>query len=132
MIEKLFQNLKSFAEREPVIRAIVLIGSFARGTAGPQSDVDLVVIASKPEKLLNDRDWVEQFGEACSCVLEDYSLVQSLRVFYKNGMEVEFGITSLDWIAETELKSTGKILSGGYRVIYDPGNLIDAFFGRVE
>ena len=65
-------------------------------------------------------------------MLEDYSLVQSLRVFYKNGMEVEFGITSLDWIAETELKSTGKILSGGYRVIYDPGNLIDAFFGRVE
>lgn len=66
------------------------------------------------------------------CELEDYKLVQSLRVVYEDGPEMEFGITSMEWIADAQRQSSGEILSGGYRVIYDPDNLVDAFYRKVD
>lgn len=132
MIETLLEQLQSFAASEKMINAVLLVGSHAKGTAGPDSDVDLVLITSDPDRYLRNRRWLERFGIVLNWELEDYQLVQSLRVFYENGPEVEFGITSLDWIAESQLQSTGKILSGGYRVIHDPANLIDGFCRRAK
>lgn len=132
MIERLLENLKSFAAADASIQAVIVVGSFANGTGGPDSDVDLIIITSDTNRYLGDFAWVYQFGKALSGEHEDYELVQSVRVFYENGPEVEFGITTMDWIADKEFKSTGKILSGGYRVIYDPDNVIDQFYERAK
>jgi len=128
--DEFLEKLKRFAAEEFAIVAIVVVGSYARGTAGADSDIDLVLITNNRAQFLDERRWIEQFGKVDSCELEDYGLVQSLRVFFENGPEVEFGITSLDWVAETELGSTGAILAGGYLVIYDPTNIVDAFYRR--
>lgn len=132
MLESLLEKLKSFAAADSAMKAVIVVGSFAAGTAGPDSDLDLILITTDANRYLSDFSWVYQFGKAVSGEHEDYELVQSVRVFYENGPEVEFGITTLDWIDDKEFKSTGKILSGGYRVIYDPDNLIDQFYKRVQ
>lgn len=132
MIESLIERLKSFAAADPAIKAAIVVGSFANGTAGPDSDLDLILIATEPKRFLTDREWIHQFGKVITCELEDYDLVQSLRVFYENKAEVEFGITSLGWIDDNQFKSTGEILSGGYCVIYDPNTLIDRFYERAK
>lgn len=129
---EIFQQLKQFGADEPAIKAVIVVGSFARGTAGPDSDVDLVIITTDVQRFLNERTWIEKFGKIRSCELEDYKLVQSLRVVYKDGPEMEFGITSMEWIADAQRQSSGEILSGGYRVIYDPDNLVDAFYRKVD
>ena len=45
--------------------------------------------------------------------LEDYGLVQSRRVRYGNGVEVEFGITTIGWL------NTAPIDEGSRRVMSD-------------
>ena len=106
------------ADRSDVV-GIALIGSHARGASRPDSDIDLVLLSDSPPGLLNG-DWVSVFGEVESSVMEDYGELKSLRVFYRNGLEVEFGVEGRAW-AQTPLDSgTRSALAGGVRVLYDP------------
>jgi hypothetical protein len=57
--------------------------------------------------------------------------VQSKRVFYKGGLQVEFGITTNEW-AETRPvdPGTGEVVRGGMKILYDKsgvlGTLVEA------
>jgi len=44
------------------ITAVILIGSQARRTATPTSDVDLVIITDNAPALLAEHDWARSFG----------------------------------------------------------------------
>ena len=130
LVEQFLQQLESFSAAEPTIEAVVLVGSHANGTAKSDSDVDVVIVTNSTDRLLGEYTWVYKFGKALSSDEEDCGLVHALRVMYDGGPEVEFGITSKSWIADDQLKDTGKILAAGYRVIYDPNKLIDAFYDK--
>lgn len=130
MIDQFLEQLAAFGAAESSIDAIVLVGSHANGDAKPDSDVDVVIITKTTEQLMDGFAWAYRFGRVTSSEEEDHGLVQSLRVFYDGGLEVEFGITSSDWIADDQLKETGSILKKGYRVIYDPQNVIEPFYAR--
>ncbi len=41
----------------PGVVAVGLVGSYARDTAGPTSDVDLVVLTDDPAAMLGSGDW---------------------------------------------------------------------------
>jgi hypothetical protein len=47
---------------EPSVHAIALVGSCARGTPGPDSDVDLVILCAEPDDLCRRGDWFAHFG----------------------------------------------------------------------
>jgi len=57
--------------------------------------------------------WITHFGEASPPEREDYKMVQSLRVTYSDGLEVEFGLTvgvaPLWWLWH-EVDTAGKVL----------------------
>ena len=111
-------NFTEWAADQPEIVAVVLIGSHARGEAGPESDIDLVVVTTVPGKFLDNAAWTETFGIADSLTIEDWGRVQSVRVFYNGGPEVEFGITAPDWAAKPD-DATRDILSKGHKVLLD-------------
>jgi len=46
---------RQLRDRHPEVRRVVLIGSFARGDAGPRSDLDLVVFVDSTPVLPRDR-----------------------------------------------------------------------------
>jgi predicted nucleotidyltransferase len=71
---------------------LVLVGSYARGTARTDSDVDLVLIAEDARVLLDDTAWTQNFGAVESREQKDYGLVQSVFTKYASGIEVEWGI----------------------------------------
>ena len=75
------------------IEAIGLVGSYARGEARDDSDIDPVILASQPQKYLDDRTWIERFGAVTDQQTEDYGKLISVRVWYQSGAEVEYGIT---------------------------------------
>jgi uncharacterized protein len=107
------------ADRDDIV-AVALVGSYARGTAGPSSDVDVVILANNPHFYLADTAWIRHFGEANPPEHEDYKMVQSLRVTYTNGLEVEFGLTVPQWAGAEGLNAgTREIVSDGCRIIFD-------------
>lgn len=122
--EQFLMDFTAWAKTRPDILAVGVVGSYARGTARDDSDVDLVVVAKNPKHYLNERAWVKLFGEVMSEGIEDYGLLISLRVFYTNGREVEFGLTDERWTALPLDAGTGKVIKGGLRVLFERGDLM--------
>jgi uncharacterized protein len=133
MIDELIKKLKEWSAKQPNIRGILIVGSHARGAARPDSDVDIVMICADPQKYLEDKAWLADFGEVRSAALEDWGLVQSWRVFYTNGLEIEFGITTDRWCAPEEiLLGTGEVIRGGAKIVYDPHFLLQELVTAVQ
>ena len=61
-----------WARNEPAILGAALVGSYARRTETPTSDIDLVIIAQQPEIYLNQPAWLSLFGQVERTQLEDY------------------------------------------------------------
>jgi predicted nucleotidyltransferase len=83
----------NWASAQEDVDGIVLVGSYARGAARADSDIDLVLLTDQPQKYLEDLKWVERFGLLEKHQTEDYRRLISIRVWYQNGVEVEYGIT---------------------------------------
>src|ERR1043165_6719178 len=92
-IDIFLTSVTEWASKQADIQALALVGSHARNAAKETSDVDLVLIATDPSQYLQDTKWVEQFGSDREQQIEDYGLLISIRVFYTDGREVEYGIT---------------------------------------
>ena len=75
------------------VQAIALVGSYSRGAARDDSDIDLVLLTDQPQKYLEDLKWIERFGVVEKYQTEDYGKLISSRVWYLNSYEVEYGIT---------------------------------------
>jgi hypothetical protein len=73
--------------------------------------------------LLSGHGWLREFGEVEVVKTEYYGAVRSLRVFYRDGPEAEFGITGRSWADVPLDAGTKKVLSGGVRILYDPEKL---------
>lgn len=95
------------------------MGSRARGDASPDSDVDLVVLTSAPSLYLSSFSWAATFGSYSSCSVEDWGAVQSVRVFYSSGLEVEAGIALPSWIGPPVPGTSAAVLRSGCRVLFD-------------
>ncbi|MGA1646680.1 MAG: nucleotidyltransferase domain-containing protein, partial [bacterium] len=83
------------------------------------SDIDLVLLCTEYESYLQDLGWTNDFGKPVSVCLEDYGKLTSVRVFYEEGSEVEFGFTQLDWLAQPLDAGTVGVLRDGFQIVYD-------------
>jgi predicted nucleotidyltransferase len=85
-----------WASSQADVQGIAIVGSYARGVARDDSDIDLVILTDRPHKYLEEIQWIERFGTTEKHQTEDYVKLISLRVWYQNGPEVEYGITIKD------------------------------------
>jgi len=81
------------------IAAVARVGSHARGAATAASDIDLVLLVHGPRPYLDDTHWVERFRAVRQQQVVNYGRVTSLRVWYQDGREVEYGLTDETWTA---------------------------------
>jgi len=117
--DELVKAVASWAENHVDIVSVALVGSHARGNARVDSDVDLVLQCASPARYLGDLSWISEFGVAKDVSVEDYGVVQSVRVFYEDGPEVEYGITSSEWATLPLDEGTLKVLRDGVKVLLD-------------
>jgi predicted nucleotidyltransferase len=118
-IAAFLSGVADWAQAEPGIVAVALVGSFARGSARPDSDIDLVLLCQSPQTYLDDRSWIEHFGTPVRQTVEEWGRVTSLRVWYAHGTEVEYGLAPANWAADPADQGDAQVLSGGIRVLFD-------------
>ena len=114
----------AWASEQSDVQAVALVGSYARGAARDDSDIDLVILTDQPTKYLDDFNWIERFGAVEKHATEDYGKLISVRVWYHDGMEVEYGITTSDWAAMPLDAGTREVLRGGMIVLFERGDLL--------
>ncbi len=112
-------KIKTWAAEQPDIQGVVLVGSYARGAARPDSDVDLVVLTTNPKRYLDSCAFAEKFGPVSSWQKEDWGAVTSLRVWYQDGLEVEYGVSLPAWAALPLDPGTLQVVSDGMQIIFD-------------
>ena len=123
-IHDFLDSFVSWTSDQPDVQATALVGSYARGAAKDDSDIDLVVLTDQPQKYLDDLKWMERFGVIKKHQTEDYGKLTSLRVWYQNGYEVEYGITTPDWAATPLDAGTREVILGGMIVLFERGILL--------
>ncbi len=119
LFEDFFNQLKEYAGNTSHIESIIIVGSYARGTNKESSDLDLVVITSNKSGMVEHPDFIQNFGAVHKQQVEYYGACTSIRVWYKDGKEVEFGIVDPSWISTPLDAGTYQVLSDGYHVIID-------------
>jgi len=117
-LQPFLERVRLWAATRPDIAAILLVGSWVRGEAGPESDVDLVIVTEEPGRMLNDHGWLDDLGTVHSVQEEDWGRVQSLRVVHAAELEVEYGLTDRVWLAEPMDPGTEAVLKGGVRIVF--------------
>jgi hypothetical protein len=124
---ELIAKVADWSQRDHRVSAAAVCGSCARGEAGPDSDVDFCILAADPHSLLDNPSWIHGFGDDARVAgpVEDYNLVQSVRVFY-GPTEAEFGVTDEAWAELPIDRETAGVINAGLRIIYDPDGRLAA------
>jgi predicted nucleotidyltransferase len=128
-VQPLLNKFTAWILEERDIKAAALIGSYARGDANQESDVDLLLLTKQISKYIEPAGdlrwrWVEQFGEVSRCRVEDWGAVRSLRVFYKDDLEVEFGVALPEWAGIPVDPGTHRVVSNGMKILFDPRGIL--------
>ncbi len=131
-IEDFLARVVLWAADETDVRGVLLVGSHARRSAGPDSDVDLVLLTRIVQTRCTDTDWAADFGRVSTLAVEDWVGVQSVRVHYEMGLEVEFGWASPSWAALPLDPGTAAVLADGHRILHDPEGLLDRAAGALD
>ncbi|HSP64419.1 MAG TPA: nucleotidyltransferase domain-containing protein [Pyrinomonadaceae bacterium] len=123
-VKAFLDKFSGWASLRPDIEGVALVGSYARDVANEESDVDLIILTKQPGRYLSDPSWASAFGEVGNRKLEDWGRVKSLRVFYKDGLEVEYGFAVPDWANLPGVPGTHRVVSDGMKILFDPRGLL--------
>jgi hypothetical protein len=118
-VEKFLREFIPWVTTQTNVQAVALVGSYARKTAKETSDLDLIIIAQHPERLLQNRTWIELFGTVAHRQIEEYGPLTSIRVYYSDNREIEYGITDENWARMPLDKGTRRVISDGMTILYE-------------
>lgn len=118
-IKEFIEAVKLWATSKPDVHAVALVGSYARGAARITSDIHLIIILDDPRSYLENTNWLQSFGMPERQHLEDYGSVTSLRVWFRDGKEVEFGLTTPAWIKSPLDEGTRQTIRDGMLVVFE-------------
>ena len=121
-IEKFLDDLTAWASQQEDIQAVVLVGSYANDTYTANSDVDVVILCEHPQHYLDHTAWIERFGKVERWCTEAYGRVTSVRVWYQQDREVEFGITDPQWGSDPADQGTQQVIRAGARLLMARGS----------
>lgn len=117
-------SVKLWLSKQSDVVAAMLIGSYARGDERNDSDVDFIIVVENVEKWLVNKNWAKLFGQVISVTTEVYEDVHAIRVYYEDGLELEFGFVSRSWLDKPYVPATQEVFDKKFVVLYDREKLL--------
>jgi hypothetical protein len=142
--------LRGLAERSRVLAPIVawarsrsdvigvaVVGSVARGTTTPDSDLDLMILASEPHTFRDDGAWLQEIHFGCDIRAvgwhdAEYGAAWSRHVRVAQQGEIEFTFVAPSWAATDPIDpGTAAVVTDGCRVLLDKPGQFDRLLTAV-
>ena len=124
-VSSFLEEFSRWAKTQADIEAAALVGSYARDAATTESDIDLMILTTKLSSYFQDQIWVSQFGEVEESKAENWGRVETLRVFYKGAIEVEYNFSTPDWADIPVDAGTHSVISDGMKILSDPQGILE-------
>jgi uncharacterized protein len=138
-VNLILEEVTQWASHRTDIVAAALVGSWARGAARMDSDIDLMFLVTNPASFRQDDKWVNEIqwavvdAEIDNWKDKDYGVIWSRHVYLDNETEIEFGFGFPCWASVNPVDAgTFRVVSDGCRIIYDPDNLLDKLISQVN
>lgn len=113
----------------PDIVAALIVGSWARGDAREDSDIDLVLLTEDPAAYTESDDWIEDLAPGGRLIRTgDWGAIIERRLLLpSSSLEVEVGVGRRSW-AETSPVDPGtrNVVRAGFLPLFDPQGLLGA------
>ena len=134
-VERLIGAVREWSGGRPDVRAVGLVGSWARGEASAESDVDLVLLAEDPAAYTESDEWALELGAAGVVATRPWGVVVERRLQLAGGLEVDVAVGALSWAATAPLdEGTARVAGAGLVALHDPdgllARLVDALLDR--
>ena len=130
-IARVVEAVTAWTHTRPDIQGVVVVGSWARGTATMSSDIDIVLLTNDPATYIASTGWWGFLGRAELIATRQWGPLTELRVALASGLEIEFGIVPPSWASIDPLDpGTMRVVRDGVQIIYDPDGLLRALVGR--
>jgi hypothetical protein len=128
-IQPIITTVVQWAGARGDVAAVALVGSWARGEARPDSDVDFMLLTPRPAAYRADPGWQHAIAWPGATVAawedRDYGAAWSRHVFLTDGTEVELCFALLAWAATDPIdEGTRAVVGRGCRILYDPQGLL--------
>ncbi|MFF8195501.1 nucleotidyltransferase domain-containing protein [Streptomyces bobili] len=126
-VRAVVERVTGWAAGREDVAGVLLVGSWARGAARADSDVDLVVLTTEPGRYADDEAWVRQLALGEVIRNRAWGPVVEWRHLAASGLEVEVDIGPLGW-ARTDPVDAGtrRVVTDGARPLHDPRGLLGA------
>src|ERR1043165_3016811 len=119
-VDVFLEEFTSWARAQSDIEGVALVGSHARGTATENSDVDLMILVTNVKRYLANLEWLSIFGEIERSQNETWGPVETVRAFYRTGLEIEYGFASPSWADVPIDAGTRRVVTEGMKILFDP------------
>ena len=109
------------------MRAVGVVGSWARDQPRMDSDLDIVGLTDEQSEYSETNGWIaDALGEpAVLTRSRQWRVVTERRVGVSSGFEVEFNFAPLTWAATDPCDAgTAGVVRNGLRVVFDPGHVL--------
>ena len=124
-VRELLHDLVAWSSQRADVRAVALVGSWARDDARYDSDVDVVLLTTDRSRYLATDDWALALG-AKVVATRQWGVLTERRLLMPTGMELDFGVADLSWAATAPLdEGTAKVTRDGLIPLYDPDSILE-------
>ena len=134
-VEKFLARVCAWSLQRPDVVAVALVGSWACGHPGMDSDVDLVVLTTDKPAYLRDESWVAELGGASIIRTRDWGPLYTERRFVlPSGLEVEVGVAPPAWASADppDPSTCAHIRGGGLVAVHDPDSVLARLIGACQ
>lgn len=122
--QEIIDRITCWAANRQDIVGLLLVGSYARNAARPDSDIDIVLLTTDQTQYFNTT-WANELALGELVRTQAWGPITERRYATASGVEVEIGIGSPEW-AETDPVDPGthRVVADGARSLHDPAGVL--------
>jgi RimJ/RimL family protein N-acetyltransferase/predicted nucleotidyltransferase len=121
----LLDRVSAWAGSQPDLVGVAVVGSWARGGARADSDLDLVFLSWDPERYVEQEDWAHELGASEVLASAHRGMLVEQRLKMAWGPELDVGIGSPRWASLAPLHpGTARVARAGLRIVHDAEGML--------
>lgn len=138
-VKLIIEKVTQWASHRTDLIAVALVGSWARGLARIDSDIDLMFLTANSSSFRQDETWMNEISWAIiSAEIDDwedkdYGILWSRHIYLDDKTVIEFSFGFPSWASVDPIDAgTFRVINDGCQILYDPKNVLSQLVNKIR